>query len=179
VSEAWPWEAKVSAASCSDYPGTHRSWTLRPRDKLSKRLIVPGKTFGDTLVGDTTSWYRVYLPPSHRVDRVLSFFSCRRNLDSPIPSTAGECSPPHLWIRRGTLACGRGDGGVPIPRRGHTLWYSICICALCPFPNPPHVQIFNDDIYVSCPQLFLLCLLETSFSRRKKSGPRCSARDWE
>ncbi len=32
--------------------------------------------------------------PIHRVDRVLSFFSCRPNWDSPTPSPASECAPP-------------------------------------------------------------------------------------
>jgi hypothetical protein len=32
--------------------------------------------------------------PSHRVRRVLSFFSSRRNWDSPNPSPARECPPP-------------------------------------------------------------------------------------
>ncbi len=36
----------------------------------------------------------------HRVDRVLSFFSSRRNWDSPTPSPAGECAPPPLGKRR-------------------------------------------------------------------------------
>jgi hypothetical protein len=31
---------------------------------------------------------------AHRVGRVLSFFSSRRNWDSPNPSSAGECDPP-------------------------------------------------------------------------------------
>jgi hypothetical protein len=31
---------------------------------------------------------------SHRVGRVLSFFSSRRNWDSPTPLAAGECAPP-------------------------------------------------------------------------------------
>ncbi len=52
----------------------------------------------------------------HREDSVPGFFSSRRNWDSPILSPAGECAPPPLW--------GRGGGGVPIPSRGHTLWYS-------------------------------------------------------
>jgi hypothetical protein len=57
---------------------------------------------------------------SHRVGRVLSFFSSRRNWDSPNPSTAGECaSPPSRG--EGTLAGERGVGRVPIPTTGHTL----------------------------------------------------------
>ncbi len=68
----------------------------------------------------------------HRVDRVLSFFSSRRNWDSPTPSPAGECVPPFGYGGKGTLARGRGGGGVPIPRRGHTLCYSryLLVCTL-------------------------------------------------
>jgi hypothetical protein len=35
----------------------------------------------------------------HRVGRVISFFSCPRNWDSPTPSPAGECASPPLWFR--------------------------------------------------------------------------------
>ncbi len=36
--------------------------------------------------------------PDHRVGRVLSFFSSRRNWDFPNPSPAGECAPPpRFW----------------------------------------------------------------------------------
>jgi hypothetical protein len=43
--------------------------------------------------------------------------------------------PPTLWPggerhREGTLACGRGAGGVPVPTRGHTLWCSKYISTL-------------------------------------------------
>ncbi len=55
------------------------------------------------------------VPTIHRVGRVLSFFSCRRNWDSPTPS------PAHS----------RGSGGSPIPTREHTLWYFINTCTLC------------------------------------------------
>ncbi len=41
----------------------------------------------------------------HRAGRVLSFFSSRRNWDSPNPSPAGECAPLPL-----------------VPGGGHTLW---------------------------------------------------------
>jgi hypothetical protein len=57
---------------------------------------------------------------------VLSFFSIRRNWDSPNPSSAGEYAPPSFGSGgRGTLAGERGGGRVPIPTRGHTPWYSI------------------------------------------------------
>jgi hypothetical protein len=38
--------------------------------------------------------------PQSTVERMLSFFSCRPNWDSPIPSPAGERVPP-LWFRGG------------------------------------------------------------------------------
>jgi hypothetical protein len=69
--------------------------------------------------------------PHHRVGKVLSFFSSRRNWDSPNPSTAGEwCAPPPVSGGRGTLAGERGVGRVPIPTRGHSLWYSLYIRTL-------------------------------------------------
>ncbi len=86
---------------------------------------------------------------SHRVDRVMGFFSCCPNRDSPTPSPAGECVPPPL-VRGGggfTLACGRGGWCVPIPTRGQTLWYSSYICTLCWISssfknwNPQPIQI--------------------------------------
>ncbi len=61
----------------------------------------------------------------HRVGRVLSFFSSRRNWDSPNPSPAGECALPPGSGGGGTLAGERGVGRVPIPTRRHTLWYSL------------------------------------------------------
>ncbi len=47
----------------------------------------------------------------------------------PHPSPAGECIPPPPFGWGGgafSLASERG-GGVPIPTRGHTLWYSLYI----------------------------------------------------
>jgi hypothetical protein len=71
------------------------------------------------------------LTNTHRVGRVLSIFSSRRNWDSPNPSPAGK-RPPHFGSGgRGTLAGEKGGGRVPIPTRGHTLWYSIYIYVLC------------------------------------------------
>ncbi len=64
---------------------------------------------------------------THRVSRVLSFFSSRRNCDSSNPSPAGSCAPLFLLVMggRGTLAGERGDGRVPIPTR-----YSLYLCTL-------------------------------------------------
>jgi hypothetical protein len=76
---------------------------------------------------------------THRVDRVLSFFSSRPNWDPP-PSPAGDCPP--LWFRDGVHSdtndvdvthslAGEGFGcGVPIRTRGQTLWYSWYMCSL-------------------------------------------------
>jgi hypothetical protein len=45
------------------------------------------------------------------------------------PSPASECAPPPPRIQKGggthTLACGCGDGGVPIPTIGENTWYSV------------------------------------------------------
>ncbi len=41
---------------------------------------------------------------------------------SVLGPTPSPSVPSPLWFR-GTLACGRAGGGVPIPTRGHTLWY--------------------------------------------------------
>ncbi len=65
-------------------------------------------------------------PQSRQSTKLL--FSSRRNWDSPNPSPAGECAPlPPCFGARGTLAGERGGGRVPIPTRGHTLWYSLYI----------------------------------------------------
>jgi hypothetical protein len=45
--------------------------------------------------------------------------------------SAGECAPPPPRFGsgggggEGTLVCGRGGGGLPIPTKGHTLCYSL------------------------------------------------------
>jgi hypothetical protein len=49
--------------------------------------------------------------------RVLSFFSSRRNWDSPNPSHEGECVIPPGSGGNHTLAGERGVGRVPIPTR--------------------------------------------------------------
>ncbi len=98
-----------------------------------------------------------YYGLTHRVGRLLSLFSSRRNWDSPNPSPTGECVLPPLdpgggahtlvregvgeshfrrgdihtlwyWEEGGTLVGERGGGGVPIPTRGHTLWHSLSTC---------------------------------------------------
>jgi hypothetical protein len=68
---------------------------------------------------------------------VLSFFSSRRNWNSPTPCPqASVPSPPLLGGGGGAHSLAREGGGrVPIPTRGHTLWYSLYICTLWAFPS--------------------------------------------
>ncbi len=60
---------------------TGLSWTSSPR------LPAEAKS-------NLSQLYLSRLSIAHRVGRVLSFFSCRRNWDSPTPLAAGECAPP-------------------------------------------------------------------------------------
>ncbi len=64
---------------------------------------------------------------------MLSFFSNCRNWDSPTPHPqAGECAPLHFGSGGGGAHSLGGDGlGIPIPTRGHTLWYSVFRSTLC------------------------------------------------
>jgi hypothetical protein len=57
---------------------------------------------------------------SHRVGRVLGFFSSRRNWDSSTPNLQARVSPPPPRFRgRGTLACvERGGWGSPNSNEG-------------------------------------------------------------
>jgi hypothetical protein len=62
---------------------------------------------------------------NHRVGKVPSFFSSRRNWDYPNPSPAGECAPPPLWYRgRAHSLASEGGGDIC------TLWYSVYIIIL-------------------------------------------------
>ncbi len=82
------------------------------------------------------------IPAAHRVGRVISFFSSRRNRDSRNPSPTGECaSPPPPGSGGGAHSLGeRGVGRVPIPTRGQTLWYSFFIRTLCRSPNTDPIK---------------------------------------
>ncbi len=74
----------------------------------------------------------------HRVGRVLSFFSNRRNWDSPNPSPAGECSPPPppLWFR------GEGHTGWETPNSNEGTYtmvlyiHVLCGIGMCVVSNP-------------------------------------------
>ena len=75
------------------------------------------------------------MPNSHRVDRVLSFFSSLPNWDSPTPSPASECVPPPFgWGGGGGYThslAGQGVLEVPIPTRGHRHCGTLGIYVLC------------------------------------------------
>ncbi len=73
-------------------------WVCR-RAVLHLRLLQDPNCKGENTV------LRAY----HRVDRVLSFFSSRRNWNSTTPSTSGECAPPPWFRGRGM----RGEGWGP------------------------------------------------------------------
>ncbi len=82
-----------------------KSWkglSLRENEHFPKTLIlaeVNGGTWALILcrLGDLLGQSCPGPALSHRVGRVLSFFSSRRNWDSPNPSPAGECVPPRFW----------------------------------------------------------------------------------
>jgi hypothetical protein len=79
-------------------------------------------------------WQHETANPQSRQSAKLFLQSSELGLPHP-PLPAGECAPPPLWSGgEGTLACGRGVGGIPIPTRGHTLWCSIFISTL--WANP-------------------------------------------
>jgi hypothetical protein len=75
---------------------------------------------------------------AHRVGRVLSFFSSRRNWDYPNPLLASECAPPPALGGGAHSLAERGVGRVPIPTRGHTLWYSLYLHTL--WSSPMKIQ---------------------------------------
>jgi hypothetical protein len=71
-----------------------------------------------------------YIQYNHRVDRVPSFFSSRRNWDCPNPSPAGECAPPpvlgggaHLLAREGLGESKFRRGDI---HRGTLYMYVLC-----------------------------------------------------
>ncbi len=75
--------------------------------------------------------------PEHRVGRVLSFFSSRRNWDSPNPSLAGEFAPPPPWFW--------GEG--------HTRWLREGL---------GESQFWRGDIHSGTLYIYVLCGPESS-----------------
>ncbi len=70
----------------------------------------------------------------HSVGRVLSFFSSRRNWDSPNPSPAGDCAhppPPRLVPGGGVHSLAREGLGKSQFRRWDIHCGTLCIYVLC------------------------------------------------
>jgi hypothetical protein len=66
------------------------------------------------------------LTPQSRHSAKLFLQSSELGLPQPL-TRRRVCPPPCGSGGRNTLAGKRGDGRIPIPTRGHTLWYSIYI----------------------------------------------------
>ncbi len=75
----------------------------------------------------------------HRVGRVLSFFSSRRNWDSPTPSPAGEWGLPRFWGEGHTRWRERGWESPNSDEGTYTvellIYTYFVICLLCYFPT--------------------------------------------
>ncbi len=64
--------------------------------------------------------------PAHEVQSTTVYVPSSE-LGLSYPSPASECAPPNQR-KDGTLACGKGVGGVPIPTTGEK---SLALCLLC------------------------------------------------
>jgi hypothetical protein len=67
----------------------------------------------------------------HRVGRVLSFFSSRRNWDSPTPHPQASVPPHRLVPRGGAHSLAREGVGESQFRRGDILCGTLYIYVLC------------------------------------------------
>jgi len=106
----------VLCAPCGLYGGVMTFqgglWRARGEGFLQyERVAFPSCRKGCT-VRKKVKWSMIML--AHRVGRVLSFFSSRRNWDSPTPLSAGECAPPPFG----------GGGGVGQTRLWERVWGS-------------------------------------------------------
>jgi len=111
----------LCSITCTIDPRIHDAWFRNSHDVNSETILF---LFAPMYEKFSTFPYKI-ISSLHRVGRVLSLFSSRRNWDSPNPSPAGECPPGSRG--RGTLAGERVVGKVPIPTRGRSLWCSLYI----------------------------------------------------
>jgi hypothetical protein len=77
-----------------------------------------------------------HLPPLPQSRQSAKLFLQSSELGLPHPSTAGECAPPPPLVPggRGTLACRRWGGGIPIPEGTYTVVLYLCVfCTSLPF----------------------------------------------
>jgi hypothetical protein len=84
------------------------------------------------IVHHRSSIGRCWLVVAAQSRQSATLFLQSSELGLPHPFSRRRVCPPTLLSEgKGTLACGRGIGGVPIPTRGHTLWCSLNISTLC------------------------------------------------
>jgi len=120
-----------------------RSWLYHPSQGLWIRLLVINAGFTacfkisakshasakTIILCEIKSTRFQFAGPQSRQSAKL--FSSRGIGTPPTPHPQASGPPPPGSGGRGTLAGERGGGRVPIPTRGHTLWYSIYIYVLC------------------------------------------------
>ncbi len=127
----------------------------------------------DLLEGGRVQASLLVLRVHHRVDRVQSLFSSRRNWDSPTPHPqASVPPPPRFRSRGGAHSLAREGLGESQFRRGkgdiHTPWYPYSIysihglCVLHPAVN--NRRISGSGFPWSC-----VCLSEMEFLKDSKS----------
>ncbi len=95
--------------------------------------------------------YRIQNFHAHRVDRVISFFSSRRNWDSPTPSHAGECVPPPLVQGEGTHSLAGERVGESQFLRGDRHCGMLGIYVLCghaPKLSPGKLRLYELNVYL-------------------------------
>jgi hypothetical protein len=79
-----------------------------------------------------------HIVPNHRVGRVLSFLSSRRNWDFPNPSPTGECAPPPPVLGGRAHWLAREGLGESQFRRGDIHCGTLYIYVLCVPNGVPH-----------------------------------------
>jgi len=116
--------------------------------KLDISPPADGKLWGTTAVSFSLHFvpilYNGY-PLDHRVGRVVSFFSSRRNWDSPNPPPAGECVPHPLIPGEGAYSLAREGVGESQFQRG----------------DIQHKVVLFRNMY------FVLLIIPSAFGRRK------------
>jgi hypothetical protein len=107
-----------------------------------------------TVIQDETQVYPLSIPiqschPQSRQSAKLFLQSSELGLP-PSLSRKRVCPPPFGPVEGGefTLACGRGNGGVPIPTRGHTLWCSTYMYIHKNFVLSPYSSIMYLRLYI-------------------------------
>ncbi len=127
----------------------------------------------------TDSWVLRAQPEVNRqnVDRVLSFFSSRPKTPPPPHPQASVFSPP--LVQGGIYThCGRGGGGVSIPTRGQTLWYSryLPLYALCVYRHGEGT-LCTDNMHICVRSSEIANFLRSLFLAKSQSWWRAAFED--